>query len=370
MTLLAPALGVVLLLAVLQDIFATVLFPASGRGLIRKPLERAGWAMFRGMGRWVGARRRRNLVTYGGPTLIVLTLVAWFGLLIAGWSMIYAPAVGDEIVAASGPTDTSWTTAVYYSGFALTTLGTGDVVATSGGYRLLTVAEAAVGFTTFSMVVTYFLSVYSNLPSRNAFAQGLHRRTRGTDDAAVLLASLADGDALPATDFLSSAAASLRQIYQSHRSYPVLRYFHYREPEYALPRMLLTALDTAALIRAVLDPQHHARLLRSTALDEFEHAAESLLDELVPPGDRTGRRDAGDAVHWRERARVAGERLADAGLHLRPDPRAAADRYADLRAGWDPRLRALAAAVLYDWDDADGTTRTDRRRVARWRPRP
>ena len=125
-------------------------------------------------------QRRRNLLSYSGPVLITVTLSVWFLLLVLGWAMIYQPALGTAIRASSGPTDTGWATAVYYSGFNLTTLGVGDVAANTGAYRLLTVAEAAVGFAFFSMVITYFLSVYSSLTSRNAFAQGLHHLTGKT----------------------------------------------------------------------------------------------------------------------------------------------------------------------------------------------
>lgn len=347
MNVVLPALGVLIVLTVLQDVFATVLFPASGRGLIRKPLERASWALLRAAGRRVHGRRRRELLSYAGPTLVVLTLAAWVSLLLLGWATMYKPALGSSIIASSGPTDTSWTTALYYSGFALTTLGTGDVVATSGLYRMLTIAESGIGFLTFSMVITYFLSVYSNLPGRNAFAQGLHHRTLGTGDAAVLLASMAHGAELHATGILRSTAASLREIYQSHRSYPVLRYFHYRDPEYSLPRMLLTALDTATLIRTVLDPECHAALIRSVAVTELVAAAEDLLGELAP--SRVAGVAEREAVEWRNRIADAAHRLTAAGAHVRADRDAAADAHVAVRASWDPRLRALAAATLYDW---------------------
>ncbi len=150
-------------------------------------------------------------------------LTVWFVLLIIGWAMIYQPVLGTAIRASSGGvTDTSWATAIYYSGFLITTLGTGDVVPKTGLYRLLAITETASGFVTISMVITYFLSVYSSLATRNAFAQGLHHATANTDDAAQLLVMLADGADLPdARSHLGATAASLRQIFQTHRSYPV-----------------------------------------------------------------------------------------------------------------------------------------------------
>lgn len=58
----------------------------------------------------------------------------------------------------------------YYSGYSLTTLGTGDIVPKTATYRLLTVLEAVLGFSTFTRTLTYFLSVYSALRQRNVFA--------------------------------------------------------------------------------------------------------------------------------------------------------------------------------------------------------
>jgi len=43
-------LGAVLVLIVAQDVFVTVLFPASGRGIIRKLLSSTIWRIFRAQG--------------------------------------------------------------------------------------------------------------------------------------------------------------------------------------------------------------------------------------------------------------------------------------------------------------------------------
>jgi hypothetical protein len=172
--------GTLIVLVALLDVFFTVLFPASGRGPIRKPLARLIWHAFRLIGGMSTGQLRRNLLSYSGPVLITVTLSVWVLLLVLGWAMIYRPALGTAVVASLGPTDTGWATAIYFSGFNLTTLGVGDVAAQTDPYRLLAIAEAALGFAFFSMVITYFLSVYSSLTSRNAFAQGLHYLTGKT----------------------------------------------------------------------------------------------------------------------------------------------------------------------------------------------
>ncbi|MYZ46614.1 potassium channel family protein [Propylenella binzhouense] len=341
--------GAIIVLVTLLDVFLTVLYPASGRGPIRKPLSSCVWHGFRLIGGMTAGQRRRNLLSYSGPVLITVTLFVWLVLLVAGWAMIFKPALGSGVQASSGHTDTGWATAFYFSGFNLTTLGVGDVSPRTGLYRLLTITEAALGFAFFSMVITYFLSVYSNLTSRNAFAQGLHHLTGNTDDAAELLARIADGSEISAArQHLSAKAGFLREIHQTHRFYPVLRYFHYREPYYALPRILLTALDTATLMRSALERDRYAREIEAPAMGELFEAAMSLMRELIPAA-QPHQPSADEVSLWRERYTDALARLARAGLQVRADSEAGADDYVALRREWDSPVRELAAIMLYEW---------------------
>jgi hypothetical protein len=345
---LSTVLGTLAVLTVLLDVFYTVLFPASGKGPVRKPLAAAVWQAFRALAGVVPESRRRALLTYAGPVQVLLTMLVWGGLLLVGWALVYLPALGGAIHAASGPTDTGFATALYYSGFTLTTLGTGDIVADTEPYRLLTIVQAATGFAVMTMVITYFLSVYSSLPSRNAFALELHQRTRGTDDAAVLVAVLLTDAVASVTTQLNSTAGFLRDVAQTHRSYPVLRAFHYREDYYALPRLLLTSLETVTLIRSTLDPEEYGALLRASALDEMAAAARSLLDDLVRTQPAPQPSPAQDK-RWRHRQQEAARTMADNDVAVRSS-REAEDDYVALRARWDADLARLADSMLYRWD--------------------
>lgn len=342
--------GVTILLIVMLDVFVTVLFPSNHYGPVFKPLSRGVWFIFRFLGRRTAGQRRRNLLSYGGPVLIIATLTVWFFLIIVGWGMIYKPVLGTAVRASSGETDTGWATAIYFSGYNLTTLGVGDVVADNSFYRLLSVIQAASGFAFFSMVTTYFLSVYSNLTSRNAFALRLHHLSGKTDDAAELLARLTDGpDLSMSRQHLSSAADILRQIYQTHRFYPVLHYFHYRESYYALPRILFVALESTALLRSALDPKHYSALIRSSVVDELFEAAMALLRELVS-GIRASSPSDEELMEWRKRYVNAATRLADAGIHVRDDVAVAMNEYVSDRMQWDFALCKLATYMLYEWE--------------------
>lgn len=343
--------GGILVLAAVVDVFLTVLFPASGHGIIRPALSKITWELFKLFGRILDGQRRRNFLSYSGPVVILVTFGGWIVALIVGWAMIYKPALGDGIQAASGLTEQDWTTALYYSGYCLSTLGLGDVVSTEGLYRILTIVEATIGFAFFSMAITYFLSVYSNLPHRNAFAHGLHLLANRTGDSAVLLARLANGsDLSDLQQHMTSKAGFLRQTYQTHRFYPVLRYFHYREKFYGLPRLLLTALDTATLLRSAVDPDRYEKLLQHPEIDELVQAALALAGELVqdaepqPPSDE-------DRAAWRDRYRDAVKCLSEAGVSTNPDVSAGGELYVSLRSEWAAPLQKVADGMLFQFDD-------------------
>ena len=340
-------------LVTLADVFFTVLFPASGHGPIRRPLSRETWRAFATLGRRLRAPIRRRFLAYSGPVQITTTILTWTTLLVVGWAMVFQPALGHGIEAARGSTDTGFDTALYYSGFALTTLGTGDVVPTTDSYRLLSVVEAALGFSVFTLVLTYFMSVYSALVSRKSFAAALHHRTFGTGVPVRLLVGLSQGDDLPqARHQLSTLAEFLTHTSETHRSYPVLRYFHFREERYALPRVLLIALETATLVRSALSGQRYDDLIHSSGAYQLAAAGKEALEELLPHV-RPRPASCEERARWDRRFRDCAEQLRAAGVHVTPDLDAGASEYIAMREHWDAPLRALSAAMLYDWKEID-----------------
>jgi len=201
---------------------------------------------------------------------VTVNVAAWALLLAVGFAFIDWPALGSAIRASRGPTPTGFATALYYSGYALTTLGTGDIVAKTDLYRLLMVAEAALGFSTITLILTYFLSVYNALTRRDTFALSLQYRAAGTGDAAALLARLGPGgDFGGAMQTVGDVATSVLSVMASHRAYPILRYVHFRHAYDALPRLLLVALDLATLIESALDADRYRALVDSAAVAEL-----------------------------------------------------------------------------------------------------
>lgn len=161
MTAVSTIAGIILIAIALNDVFHTLLRPAS--------TGRLTTLVFRAM--WFLSRRRRPL-TIGGPLTILATIGLWILLIALGWALIYLPHVPDGF-AYSGidPADYSpFFEALTYSLVALTTLGLGDAVPTDPVIRLLSPLEALTGFALLSAAVSWFLQLYPALARRRALA--------------------------------------------------------------------------------------------------------------------------------------------------------------------------------------------------------
>lgn len=251
---LAQVVGTGLVLLAMIDIYLTVLYPRGGKGVLSVPLSRGLWRIFRLSGR-IKSKNRDRLLSYIGPTLLVATVALWVSLLIVGFAFIVLPALGSEIQMETGATRTDFVTALYYSGYSLTTLGTGELTPKTSTYRLLMILEAVLGFSVLSMTLTFFGSVYTQLIQRNVFALSLHHRTAKTADAAELLARLGSGGKFDssARQDISNMAQSLLNLLESHHSYPILGYFRWQETYYAVSRMTFLLMEVVTLIRSALN---------------------------------------------------------------------------------------------------------------------
>lgn len=351
MNVLAQVVGVILILLALIDIYLTVLHPRVDSSLLSVPIARATWQLFRCVARTIVPKKRHQLLSYGGPTIVVVIVAAWVLLLILGFALISWTGLGTAIQASQGQTPTDFITALYYSSFSLTTLGTGDLVPQTSVHRLLVVLEAALGFSTFTLTITYILSVYSALTRRNTFALSLHHRTNNTADSAELLARLAAGNNLNnIQQDISNMARDLIYLLESQNTYSVLLYFRFRQTYYALPRIMYLSMDVVTLIKSALDAEKYRSVVESAAVTELWCGGLHLLEEVcnaVLPKTRSKMREQNEQL-WREHYNRAIERMKVEGIKTALDPEAGASLYISMRHEWEPYLSKLLNYMEHD----------------------
>lgn len=170
MTVVSTIAGVLLIVVALNDVFHTLLRPAS-TGRLTTYMFRAAWSV---------SHRRPALLTVDGPLTILVTIGVWIVLVTVGWALIYVPHFPDGFSYSDlDPNDYHpFVEALTYSLVALTTLGLGDVVPAEPLIRLLSPLEALTGFALLSASVSWFMQLYPALARRRALAvelTSLHR---------------------------------------------------------------------------------------------------------------------------------------------------------------------------------------------------
>jgi hypothetical protein len=355
---LTQVIGIGLVLIALIDIYLTVLYPRS-KNWISMRFSRLIWSIFQHLAAapiWrtlgFGANFRQRLLSYCGPTVLVVVVLLWVFLLITGFACIVWPVLGSDIQVDESITPINFITALYYSGCVFTTLGTGNFTPQTSLFRLLAPIESGLGFVIFTLTITYLLSVYSALTQRNIFALSLHYRTASTADAAEMLARLGtNGSFEGARETIGDISRSLLILLESHHAYPVVHYFRFQEPYYALARLILIAMDTAALIRSVLDQERYRSLTNCTVVVELGEGGRHLLRELSKsflPGKTLNSSGQSEMV-LRERFYRAVERFKQEGIATTSDLEAGLQRYIALRREWEPYAMEIAAYMGYSW---------------------
>ncbi|GAB1543850.1 hypothetical protein NUACC21_65260 [Scytonema sp. NUACC21] len=311
------------------------------------------WWLFRLIARLMPFKDERVL-SHSGPVLMIATVVVWVCLLTFGFALIVWIDLGWAVQSSDGTTETSFITALYYSGFSLTTLGTGDLTPETDFQRLVIVIEAALGFSVFTLTITYLLSVYSAITRRHTFALSLHHRSVGTADAAEILARLgASGELSGVQQDISNMARDLINLLESQHSYPALLYFRFHQCYYALPRILFLAMDTATLIKSALNTKKYRSVTHSTAVEELWGGGLQLIVELSGlflPKNRSKKNDCIEQM-WRLRYYDAVEKMKAEGIETVDDLEEGVYLYIYLRRQWNPYVVALARYMAYDWNE-------------------
>lgn len=264
------AAGIAMIAATLIDLLLTVLHPTRSGPLSRLAMT-ATWAGCRAIGSW---SRIEGVMSYGGPLVMLSQLITWVLGLWLGFALLYAgylDRLGASPELQFGELDII--DALYLSGVALTTVGFGDLVAETDGLRLLTVLEAASGLAVITAAISYLLSVYPLVSQIRAAARQVAPAQRGDEEAAELI--VFGGDSR-----LVALERDLIELDESTQRFPVLYYFHSKDPTASLAggirgaslvvMQLRFGLDTGS----VPDARWRGQVLEATLTSVIEHFRE------------------------------------------------------------------------------------------------
>ena len=120
------ALGACLVLVVLLDVFLTVLYARIGTGIISDRLARLTWRLLLGLAKLSGPRNSATVLSFCGPVILVLLVLAWALGLTVGAALVMHPDLGTSIRAGGGDTPTDFVAALYAAGSSIAIVGASD----------------------------------------------------------------------------------------------------------------------------------------------------------------------------------------------------------------------------------------------------
>lgn len=326
MDVLQAALGSALIILVFVDLVQTTL-AVNGHGLMSGPLSAGVWRALLGLHR---LKRSQGLLCAGGPAIIVLFYVVWFGLLWAGWTLVFASA-DDSVLQGMTKQPADAGELLYFVGFTIITLGVGDYVPQGDLWQVLTVVASASGFFLVTMIITYVLPVLSAVVHARQLASSIHGLGRSPDQ---LLQRAWNGRDYSALDSpLQTLTQQIRQLEKQHLAYPVLHYFQSRTRKSNLA-LAVSSLDDFLSLLLSLAPaeQRPAEAVLGPARDAVDDLLTTLRENFIKPADETpppptlpltgaaGQREVGDAFEpLAQRRRLLLGWVADSGRSWRAE---------------------------------------------------
>jgi hypothetical protein len=172
-----------------------------------------------------------------------MLMITWALGLILGFALLQWAVVSGL---ASRPT---FTTQLYASGSTFFTVGFGDVSPMTPVAKLISVAEAGVGFGFIAVVIGYLPVLYQLYARREIHVMQLDARAGSPPCALTLLCRHAEGDARnDLANLLRSWEAWCSELLVSHLSYPMLSYYRSQRDNQSWLAGLAAIMDSCALI--------------------------------------------------------------------------------------------------------------------------
>lgn len=261
------ALGVLLIAVAMWDALVTTLAVSNSAGPLSGRLTHTLWSVGLRLG---GDRTLQAL----GLALTLVVLAMWLTLLWTGWTLVFSADPGAVVVTATGEPVGFWDRA-YFAGYTLFTLGNGDLRADGAVWKLVTVLALLNGLGLATLGITYLVPVATAASERRRLAATIAALGDRPDDILTRAWNGSNFGFLP--QHLVGLGSEIDLLAQRHLTYPVLHFFHSRDPHAAAGVTIARIDEALTLLRAAVDDT--ASVERS-AVDPLRTSLTHFLDTL------------------------------------------------------------------------------------------
>ena len=328
-------LGMLLVVAALNDVFQSVIVPrAVGRKLRPSYYQtRTLWTIWPRVAHRLypnSEERREDFLAAFAPFNLIANLMTWSFLMLVGYAAIFY-ALSDQV----RPHLASFGEAFYFAGTSFFTIGYGDFVGNTGLTRLASLAAGASGFGIVSTTTAYLFAIFGAFQAREQFVVTVGARAGSPPSGVGLLTIAAHAGVIKElSSLMRSAETWCASLMETHLAYPILAYFRSSHDYESWVGTLGTVLDAAVLMMTTVQCEAgESNILYNIG----RHAAHDLVSYF-----RLDNHQHEDVGITRDQFDDACTRLESAGLTLHDRDRAW-ERFGALRSAYASHLSALAA---------------------------
>jgi hypothetical protein len=331
-----------LIAVALRDVFQGVIVPRAENATLRvsRYLMRGTWRLWPAIAyRFYprDAQRREDFLGTFAPFHLVTLLVTWVVMLVIGWGLVFY-----GLRAELRPPDLSFSSALYYAGSSLLTIGYGDIVATTTATHVLSLLAAASGLGTVAVVTSFLFSIFGAFQERERFVVTIGARAGVPPSGVGLLVVHAyTGLRADIAQVFRDGQSWTAMVMESHLAYPILMMFRSSHDYESWVGTLGSLMDAAALVISTLDPetmvnaqsQGQARIMYELGRHLAADFARFFDFDAGAPREDVGIEDYEFGM--------ACDRLEEAGFQI-VDRDHAWNEFSRLRRNYGPHFNAMA----------------------------
>ena len=331
-------LGVLLVAAMLVEIFVTFLLP---RRVKRDPrlvrvVSQLGWVPWRAVARRVSAQTGDTMLGAYGPLALMLNLLLWVAGIMLGYACLLWASGSHLGPGPPGHDGVDFGDDVYFAAATMTTDGPSALAAHTTFARVLQVLDAGTGLVVLATVISYLPSLYQAFSRREATVSQLDARAGSPPTAAQLVLRTGRGAGWPeVARYLGSWETWVADLMETQLSYPLLAFFRSQHVNQNWVAALCTVLDTSVLTIVCAPPGtvEPARFTYAISRHAVVDLAYTFRTPPVPPAqDRLPRTDLHDLL----------AQLRERGIEPAGEEEQVAERLDRLRASYEPYVNALS----------------------------
>src|SRR5438874_3099876 len=324
--------GLVLLAAVLYDLFQSVVLPrpAARKFQLARLIVRPMWWTWRWLFmRGTKVERTESRLAVFGPIALLTLFGVWGFAIIVAYSLML-DSIRDEF----RPPVNDYLTSFYVSGTTLLPLAYGDFVPEIGLARALIFLESATGVGVAALAITLLFELYGSFRAREEPVVALDALAGAPPSAVQLLETAAqrgmDGILKETFDEWRKWSA---MVLESHLAYPLLTYFRSSHDNEAWINSFGAVMDAGALVISSMEgqPSAGAAKLMLTIGNHFVEDIAWLLRFQQAPDPIIERGEYAAAI---ERLKAAGYQAHDGDAHWQ--------KFAAMRSKYATTLNQIA----------------------------